>query len=415
MRVAFISFEAPPDTLVGGIGTYVGHAAQMLVARGHEVEVFAASPQQAGTVEVGGYLTHLFQLGLTVKGRAAFPALAGPAFAARHASKPFDVLEGPEFLAEAAVARKLVPDVPLVVRLHMSMTFIRQINRPPPSLLERFKAPVRNALQPVLRLERWRQFDFAALEGPHLLEADEISAPCREIADITARMWKLDRTQMTEVPYPFAPSLRLLEIPVETTTNTVGYIGRLETRKGVVDLAQAVPLILKRFPDARFLFAGGSEGSPTPGVEMSQYLEAMLAPHRERITFLGRVPHAQMADVLRRVDVVVLPSLWENFPNACLEAMAAGRGVVGSAAGGMAEQLDGGRVGLLIRPQQPREIADAVCRLLADPPLRMTLGHKARARVLDAYNADRIGEQTEQSYQRAIFYHQNGGRRWRAC
>ena len=413
MRVAFISFEAPPDTLVGGIGTYVGHAAQMLIARGHDVEVFAASPKASGTVKVNGCLTHLFHLALTPEDRSAFPALAGQAFAARHAQIPFDVLEGPEFLAEASIARKLVPDVPLVIRLHMSMTLIRQINRPPLSPFERFKEPLRNALQPILRLERWREFDYVALEGPHILEADEISAPCREIADISARMWDLERAQITEVPYPFTPSPRLLEIPIETTTNTVGYIGRLEKRKGVVDLAHAIPLILKQFPDTQFLFAGATEGSPTPGVEMKEYLEQMLAPHGDRITFLGRVPHEQMADVLRRMDIAVLPSLWENFPNACLEAMAAGRGVVGSSAGGMAEQLNGGEAGLLIRPQQPRDIADAVCQLLQAPKLRMEFGNKARARVLSAYNADRIGQQTEQSYERAIFQRRNGGRRWR--
>ena len=383
-----------------------------MAARGHEVEVFTASPYAAGLLEQDGYSTHRLQCPLTFGERLAFREWAGQAFAARHAQAPFDVLEGPEFLAEAAAAKQLVRDIPLVVRLHMSMTFIRQINRPPMSPLTRIKTRIKSVLQSVLNLKRWREFDYSALEGPHLLEADEISAPCREIADITARMWNLQREGIVEVPYPFTPSPSLLDIPVETSTCTVGYIGRLEQRKGVMDLARAIPLILQRFPKTQFLYVGATEESPTPGVEMQEYLETMLAPYRDRVTFLGRVSPDQLGDVFRRMDITVLPSLWENFPNACLEAMAAGRGVVGSVAGGMAQQLDGGKAGLLVRPQQPQEIADAVCRFLQDPQLRMEFGNKARARVLSEYNANRIGLLTEQSYERAIRQRRQGGRQW---
>jgi glycosyltransferase involved in cell wall biosynthesis len=412
MRIAFISYEAPPDTLVGGIGTYVGQAAKTLAARGHDVEVFTASARPAERLHVNGYVTHLIPCDLTFEGRLGFGRLAGETFARHHAEKPFQVLEGPDFLAEAAGARKLVPDIPLVVKLHMSLTLIHQLNHRPASPWKKAKERIKGVMQPMLQLKRWEEFNFAALELPHLLEADEISAPCREIADITAGMWNLDRAQMFEVPYPFTPSPELLEIPVETQTNTVGFIGRLEQRKGVLDLATAIPLILERFPKTHFFFAGAPEASPVSGVNMQEYLTKQLSPFKNQVAFLGRIPASQMGDIFRRMDICVLPSLWENFPNACLEAMAAGRGVVGGSAGGMAQQLNGGEAGLLVPPQNPQAIAATVCRLLENPCLRMELGHKARARVLSEYNPDRIGQLMEQSYARAIRQRKSGGRQW---
>ncbi len=413
MRIAFISYEAPPDTLIGGIGTYVGQAARTLASRGHEVEVFAASPHESKVSCADGYQTHLVQTALTFEDRLAFPSAVGEVFAKRHAEAPFEVLEGPEFLAEARVARKLVPEIPLVVKLHMSMTLIRRINHAPATPLAKLKAGIKKVAQPVLQLKRWQEFDYAAFELPHLMEADEISAPCREIGELTARMWNLDGKQMVKVPYPFVPPRELLEIPVATETNTIGYIGRLEQRKGVVDFAHAIPSILQRFPNTKILFAGASEASPVSGLSMREYLEDLLAQWKGQIEFLGRIPHERMAEVFRRMDVAVLPSLWENFPNACLESMAAGRGVVGSSAGGMAEQLDGGNVGLLVHPRQPKALAEAVCRYLENPDFRKDMGAKARARVLSEYSAERIGEMTEQSYQRAIAQRKAGGRKWR--
>lgn len=411
MRIAFISYEAPPDTLIGGIGTYVGQASETLASRGHEVEVFTASPRAARTLD-NGFLTHCLPCSLAFEDRLKFPRLAGEAFAKRHAEKPFDVLEGPEFLAEAAVAKKLVSEIPLVIKLHMAMTLIHRLNHPANTGWQKSKNRIKASLQLVLKLKRWREFDYPRLELPHLLEADVISAPCRAIADVTAQMWRLDSTRMLEVPYPFVPPAKLLEIPVETETRTVGFIGRLEQRKGVVDMARAIPMILQAFPETKFIFAGRSIESPVSGVGMREYLEQMLKPVKGHVRFLGPVEPQRMDEVFRQMDIVALPSLWENFPNACLEAMAAGRGVVGSSAGGMAQQLDEGKAGLLIPPENPRAIADAVCRFLAEPKLRQEFGRKARARVLSEYAPDHIGKLMEQSYEEAIRRRKSGGVRW---
>jgi glycosyltransferase involved in cell wall biosynthesis len=301
----------------------------------------------------------------------------------------------------------------LVIKLHMSMTLIRELNRPALSESQKVKERVKSVLQPVLQLKRWKEFDYAGLELPHLLEADEISAPCRAIAELTAEMWRLDAARMAEVPYPFTPAEALLSVPLETATDTVGFIGRLEQRKGVIDLALAIPMILKSFPKAKFLFAGKALRSPVRGLDMQDYLARQLEPVKDSVKFCGGIEPRRISELFGQMDITVLPSLWENFPNVCLEAMAAGRAIVGSKAGGMEQQLDYGKAGLLIPPGNPGAIADAVCRLLASRKLRLGLAAAARARVLSEYNVDGIGALMEESYKRAIQRKRAGGNQWK--
>jgi len=143
-------------------------------------------------------------------------------------------------------------------------------------------------------------------------------------------------------------------------------------------------------------------GVPRAGTDMAAYLAARLGAFGARVELAGPVTAEQVPNLLARTDVCIFPSLWENFPYVCLEAMAAGRGVIGSRAGGMPEMLDGGRAGLLIHPDNPREMASAMLRLLNDSALRLRLGQAARERVLTEYGADRIGALMEESYARAI-------------
>ena len=119
MKIAFISYEYPPDTAYGGIATYIHQAAKMLSRRGHHVEVFAASPFRSGTEDEDGLLVHR----ICEKRQKNFFGPIAQIFADRHAEVEFDVLEGPEYSADASEAVRLVPDIPLVIKLHTPSIF----------------------------------------------------------------------------------------------------------------------------------------------------------------------------------------------------------------------------------------------------------------------------------------------------
>jgi glycogen synthase len=422
MRIAFISYEYPPDTAFGGVATYTYHAACMLRDRGHQVEVFAGSTTRSGTEREADIIVHR----VCEADHGAALLVIGRRFAERHALAPFDVLEGPELDAEPVTALRLVPDIPLVIKLHTPSWLLARLNRPPRepgSPLGRLRVGVETQLEGLRSL--WPRVGRAMEHrGSHARHedperslvglADVITAPSHAVGEKVRLAWQLAPGSIHCVPNPYLPSAELLQAPIDTTTDVVTFIGRLEIRKGVLDLARAIPLILSRRPQTKFRLCGGDSCSPWPGVGMQEYLEeSLLRDHRGSVQFLGHVASSGVAGLLAGTDVCVFPSIWENFPYVCLEAMAAGRGIVGTDTGGMAEMLAGG-AGCLIPANRPQHLAEAVVALLQDCPGRMEMGARARRRVLTQYGGDRIAPLQEACYARAIEHRRSLGAR-RAC
>src|SRR5262245_46820626 len=113
MRIAFVSFEFPPDTSHGGISTYLDQAVNMLGAAGHEVEVFAGSRKRSGQEQTAHALIHRVK----AANFEEFSARVAPELAHQHACRPFDVVEAAEFQAEYRQIARELPDLPLVVKL----------------------------------------------------------------------------------------------------------------------------------------------------------------------------------------------------------------------------------------------------------------------------------------------------------
>ncbi|MBE9031001.1 glycosyltransferase family 4 protein [filamentous cyanobacterium LEGE 11480] len=402
MKIALISYEYPPDTAIGGIATYVRQAAHMLAQRGHTVEVFAASPDRAGSETDAGVTVHRIQ----PTDRQSFATEITPIFTARHQAIQFDVAEGPDCGADAAGIGAKFPELPMVLKLHTPSYMLRRVGRPPLSLSGKARfilGGLRRGQWPQLTGETYdRQRDP---EYHNALRAQEIAAPCNAIKDLVRTEWELNPVLCASVPYPYIPTPSLLDIPLDTSTQRVTFIGRLEIRKGILDLMRAIPLVLQQYPAAKFRFVGPAWPSPQANLNMQEYLSQKLRRYAASLEFVGAVPLDRIPEYLAQTDICVFPSIWENFPLVCLESMAAGRGVVGSHAGGMAEMLDGGNAGLLIPPKQPKPLAEALLQLLQDPDRRQQLGGIARERVLTEYSLENIGQRQEASYQAAITRH----------
>jgi glycosyltransferase involved in cell wall biosynthesis len=392
MKIALVSYEYPPDSAFGGIATYMLHAATMLMARGHHVEVFAASGTREGTFEDGGVTVHRVK----ELARFIFPARLGPVFAKRHGEIGFDVVEAPEYFADAAGVIQHIPEIPLVVKLHSPsyMLWKTTFGHSRWMMIRNYFASLRRGELPPWHPHHGRERGCA-------MAADEVAAPCQCTADEVAKAWGLNPKLMAVVPNVYEPGPELLKINPATDTKTVLFIGRLELLKGVTTLAAAIPLVLKENPKVKFRFVGRSIPL-RPGVQMLDHLRKKLAKNLDAVEFTGPVPLEQIPQMLAQADICAFPSIWDNFPTVCLEAMSAGRAVIGSSSGGMKEILDFGAAGRVIDPSRPRELADAILELMGNSALRIALGTKARQRVLEQYNPDRVGRLQEESYQRAI-------------
>jgi glycosyltransferase involved in cell wall biosynthesis len=140
----------------------------------------------------------------------------------------------------------------------------------------------------------------------------------------------------------------------------VGYVGRIEPRKGTLDLIEAVPGLLERRPDARVVLVGGDElGSARRyGARVRAAAESL----GDRVLMLGPVPDA--ARLMAWFDVLCVPSRREPFGTVAAEALAAGTPVVATESGGMAEYVVPGRNGALVAPGDPPALAAALADVL---------------------------------------------------
>jgi glycogen synthase len=399
MKIAFISFEYPPDTMDGGIATYVNQAAAMLCSRGHYVEVLAGSRYRSGVEQAGTLRVNRIQVD-PEGNRQDFVKRAGQLFAERHKAVGFDVLEGPDAWAEASEAVRHVPDIPLVLKLHTPVYLHNRLNRLPLSASLRLRHRTLCWLRG--RKPCWYYDSATDPDRWHALEADVIASPSKSIWDEVAPTWGLDATCAAFFPLPYTPHPNLLAITSKTNTRHTVFFGRLEVRKGVLALADAIPHVLRRHPDATFRFVGSSRPSPDPRLSMREYLERRLSPYAASVTFKDAVPSEHLASILAGAAVCALPSPWESFGFVVLDAMAAARPVVTSRKGGAAEILEHGRLGRVVDVDQPRELASAISALLADPAHCARLGEEARSVVLRDYSAQSVAVLQEASYIRAI-------------
>ncbi len=167
---------------------------------------------------------------------------------------------------------------------------------------------------------------------------------------------------------------------------------RLEPRKGHADLLTAVAMLRLSCPDLLVLCAGDGPARPALGAL------AKALGVEEAVRWLGH--RTDMADLYAAADIVCLPSRVEGLPLAILEAMACGRAVVATTAGGAAEAIEDGMSGRIVPVAQPQELARALADLLASPAERSRLAAAARDRAVARFSADLMVRRLTACYDR---------------
>lgn len=380
LRICFLSYEYPPDTGIGGIATYVYQAARLLSERGVDVEVICATPKAEYELAEN---ERLRVIRLHCTRTRDFRRLAPQRAAERHAVKPYHLVEAPEFNAEGLHVKEYLPNVPLVIRLHTPRFWIKELND------FYYDQNWFRRLKKKMGMGYRRETDP---EYQAILQADHIVSPSRSLRDIVARRWSLSPERIQHLPNPYVTSEAFLRIAAGSNAKTVLYLGRLETRKGVYNLAKAIPLVLARVPDARFVFLGNDSRGPRREKSMKDVLLQELGSAAEKVEFVSGVPLAEVPRWLSQAAVCVFPSLWENFPNVCLEAMQAARGIVASGEGGMKDMLEDIQGGRLIDPHRPEQLAAALTETLLDPGSAMEAGLRCREKVKDYYAGQVVAE-----------------------
>lgn len=173
---------------------------------------------------------------------------------------------------------------------------------------------------------------------------------------------------------PASGSLRE-EFHIGEEDSLIGFVGRLDEQKGLMTLLEAMALLVERHRNAKLILAG--DGNLRESV-----LEFLRSRRLERYAHLAGF-RKDIAEFLRGIDFLVMPSNWEGFGYAAVEAMAAGKAVIASHVSSLPEIVDDRRTGLLVPPRSPELLADAMVTLVDNPQLRNSMG-KAGARKVES-------------------------------
>jgi glycosyltransferase involved in cell wall biosynthesis len=161
-------------------------------------------------------------------------------------------------------------------------------------------------------------------------------------------------------------------------------VGRLIERKGVWELLEAMPRVLRSIPNAHLDLAGG-------GILERPLREKLERDGlRDHVTLHGNVPHAQLPMLLHGASLFALPSHAEGMSNALLEAISCGLPVVITDTGGTRELFEDN--GLIVPQRDPEALARAIVQILSDPQRRAAM-RQASLRVAERYSWETMGAQ----------------------
>ncbi|HET6456283.1 MAG TPA: glycosyltransferase [Armatimonadota bacterium] len=184
------------------------------------------------------------------------------------------------------------------------------------------------------------------------------------------------------------------EFGLDASNRLITTIAHVERRKGIDTLIDAVPRILEQVHEARVLIIGG-------GSHRQSIVNRVTAMGLDGKVILPGF-RTDIPDILAASNVVVSPSYLEGCCNSLLEAMAAGKPVIGTKVGGTPEIIEHWVTGLLIPPKDPEALAWAVVRLLKDDNLSAQFGEAGRRVVREEFSVDRMVDETLRIYYQAL-------------
>jgi glycogen synthase len=402
VKIALLSFEYPAETGHGGIGTYTWYQARALVKLGHEVHVIAGASEPTRLRSDDHDGVRVFRFRGDGRAMRAFQQLNKlrwwwtknrlenglsmyRALRALREQHKYDIIEMPECGAEGLLVNNLMQGT-TVVKFHSPARLIMQyydVQRADIMFCSLFE-----------RLGMRRATAFSACS--HFLARNVrdklgIRRPIRVVPNgIDIELF--DRAEQADIRQKFGlPRDRLIIL----------FSGRMERRKGIHLCKEIAASILRRY-DVAFVFAGQ---------DLFNYMSGELMPYligeklRGSVHYLGRLGMTDIRSCLSQTDIFLIPSLWENCPYSCLEAMAAGRAVVSTNQGGMPELIRDGENGLLAQTENPEAFISCLERLIEDRPLRERLGFSARKTIEESYTDLVIGRISTEYYRECLDGH----------
>jgi glycosyltransferase involved in cell wall biosynthesis len=162
--------------------------------------------------------------------------------------------------------------------------------------------------------------------------------------------------------------------------NIIGFVGELREKKGLSALLNAYTQVIKTLPVSLLIV-----GDVRAGEDRKLFEELRSSVPNAKIVVTGYVSNVDLPSYYSVMDVLVHPSLRDGMPNAVLEAMACGRTVIATGAGGVLDVLHDGKNGRLVSINDINSLSKVIQEVLSDKALQSRLGASARRTILDKF------------------------------
>ena len=388
MKILMLTWEYPPR-IVGGIARVVHDLSKRLIKDGHEVTVVTyrdnadvpeyENDKGVNVYRVDNYMIHpnnfidwIMQLNFNMLSKATEII---------NKEGGFDVIHAHDWLVTyAAKSLKNAYDIPIVATIHAT-----EAGR---------NSGIHDETQRYINDTEWLL----------TYEATEVIVNSNYMKNEIQRLFGLPFDKINVIPnginlsnftgierdYDFRRQYAM------DNEKIILYVGRLVYEKGVQHLIAAMPKILSNYNDAKLIIAGRG------GMMDELRAEASNLGLNDKIYFTGYLNSKQVQKMYKCADVAVFPSTYEPFGIVALEAMLAGVPTVVSDVGGLDEIVTHGVDGMKSYAGNANSIADSVTALLYDHQLATNVSKKAKQKVKDQFNWEKIAQDTHFTYEKAI-------------
>lgn len=393
MKIWILTSETPFNQ-PGGIARYVDNFARYLGSIGHSVTVICRDLKDSESTIAQGYRLITFRtrekdIGLPCDSRepdqhpsypynilyywmaAAWDYAAVVERLVASEGAP-DVIESQEYMGIAYfilhkkyLYKEFLAGVPVVLNLHSPDFILRRVNQDP-----RWQIPT---------------YWSGQMEKYCIFAADSLICPSAYLAKQTVELLEDPSLNIEVHPLPWPDTSSLPAATVEQ--DLVVYFGRIELRKGVMELLHECERLWASGKSFRLRMIGSDTQYGVREASMTELLSKKYA-HRiasGQLEFTGGMEHRLLLQEISKAAVVVIPSIWENYANTCMEALALGKVVVASTAGGQVEMIGHDEAaGFLFDWKTPGAFSQALERALAlSPAERAKIGETAKARIAE--------------------------------
>ena len=388
MKILMLTWEYPPR-IVGGIARVVHDLSKRLIKDGHEVTVVTyrdsadvpeyENDKWVNVYRVDNYMIHpnnfidwILQLNFNLVSKATEII---------NKEGGFDVIHAHDWLvANAAKALKNAYGIPVVATIHAT-----EAGR---------NSGIHDDTQRYINDTEWML----------TYEASEVIVNSNYMKNELQRLLGLPYEKINVIPnginlsnfigierdYDFRRQYAM------DNEKIILYVGRLVYEKGIQHLIAAMPKVLSNYHDAKLIIAGRG------GMMDELRQEASNLGLNDKIYFTGYLDSKQVQKMYKCADVAVFPSTYEPFGIVALEAMLAGVPTVVSDVGGLDEIVTHGVDGMKAYAGNANSIADSITALLYDHQLATNVAKKAKQKVKEQFNWEKIAQDTHFTYEKAV-------------